>query len=70
MNLTFTSLTPAGFRVRSRQPYFDPQDPNRLFPDRKKKANQTGEPEYPSMIEQVWQRLYEEIKSREIKSSR
>lgn len=55
------SLTPAGFRVRSRQPYFDPQDPNRLFPDRKK-ANQTGEPEYPSMIEQVWQRLYAEIK--------
>jgi hypothetical protein len=61
------SLTPAGFRVRNRQPYFDPQDPNRLFPDRKKKDAKSvakdDEPEYPSMIEQVWARLFDEIKS-------
>lgn len=57
------SLSPAGFRVRARQPYFDPQDPNRLFPDRKKKDKPDDEPEYPSMIEQVWMRLFEAIKS-------
>src|SRR5262245_7797224 len=42
------TLSPAGFRIRNRQPYFDPQDPNRLFPDRKKKDKKEDEPEYPS----------------------
>ncbi len=58
------SLSPAGFRVRSRQPYFDQQDPNRLFPDRRKKDEKASdEPEYPTMLEQVWARLFEEMRA-------
>ncbi|MBI5879374.1 MAG: succinylglutamate desuccinylase/aspartoacylase family protein [Chloroflexi bacterium] len=56
------SLSPAGFRVRNRQPYFDAQDPNRLFPDRPRK-NGEGQSEHPSMIEQVWARLFEEMRA-------
>ncbi len=58
------SLSPAGFRVRNRQPYFDPQDPNRLFPDRKRKSESEEEPQFPSMVEQVWARLFEEIEAK------
>ena len=58
------SLSPAGFRVRNRQPYFDPQDPNRLFPDRKPKEPKEEEPSFPSMVEQVWARLFEELKAK------
>ena len=57
------SLSPAGFRIRNRQPYFDPQDPNRLFPDRKRPAKPEEEPSFPSMVEQVWVRLFEEIRT-------
>ncbi|MBI1801552.1 MAG: succinylglutamate desuccinylase/aspartoacylase family protein, partial [Chloroflexi bacterium] len=57
------SLNPAGFRIRERQPYFDPQDPNRLFPDRPKSGKPDDEPSFLSMQEQVWARLFEEIKT-------
>jgi hypothetical protein len=58
------SLSPAGFRIRNREPYFDPQDPNRLFPDAQPRQDdeKDTELEYPTMQEQVWARLFEEIR--------
>lgn len=55
-----STLNPAGMRTHTRTAYYDDRDPNRSFPGRRR---DTGEEYFPSVYEQIAQRVFEEIRA-------
>jgi hypothetical protein len=57
------ALNPSGLRTMNRESYYHHGDPNRLFPDGKPRRPHDPDLDPPSVLEQAYTRLFEEIKS-------
>ena len=57
------ALNPAGLRTMKREAYFHRGDPNRLFPDGKPAKPFDPDLDPPSVLEQAYTRLFDEVKS-------
>lgn len=57
------ALNPAGLRTMTRKGYYHDGDPNRLFPDGKPAKPFDPDNDPPSVLEQAYARLFEEVKS-------
>ncbi|HEC22571.1 MAG TPA: deacylase [Chloroflexi bacterium] len=61
--IAIPTLNPAGLRVKERRPYYLDGDPNRLFPEPARSAQESADPDEkpPSGLQLAYQRLYEAI---------
>mgnify|MGYP002395899347 CR=1 FL=1 len=59
--IAIPALMPSGLRTKSYVPYHEPQNPNRMWPDGRNKPHTNLEKRPPTVIEQGFARLFEEI---------
>lgn len=57
------ALNPSGLRTMKRESYYHHGDPNRLFPDGKPHKPRDPDMDPPSVLEQAYTRLFDEIKA-------
>src|SRR5260221_8564634 len=57
------ALNPAGLRTMKREAYYHHGDPNRLFPDGRPQNGFDPDLDHPSVLEQAYTRLFEEVRS-------
>jgi hypothetical protein len=57
------ALNPAGLRTMKREAYYHHGDPNRLFPDGRPQNGSDPDLDHPSVLEQAYTRLFEEVRS-------
>jgi hypothetical protein len=57
------ALNPAGLRTMKREAYYHHGDPNRLFPDGKPQNGFDPDLDHPSVLEQAYTRLFDEVRS-------
>ncbi|HLJ10452.1 MAG TPA: succinylglutamate desuccinylase/aspartoacylase family protein, partial [Planctomycetaceae bacterium] len=57
------ALNPAGLRTMTRWAYYHRGDPNRLFPDGKPRRSVDPDCDPPSVLEQAYSRLFEEVQA-------
>jgi len=59
--IAIPALSPAGLRTMQREPYHDSTDPNRLWPEVKRKTEADPDDDPPSSLEIAYKRLFDMI---------